>query len=78
VTLDQLGTQYHYVSMDMRLSKSSRLGGNRSIELMAELFNVFNRVNFGSPNGSLTSPAFLQVSTSSEAREAQFGLRFRF
>jgi hypothetical protein len=64
--------------MDMRISKSLRLGGNRSIELMAELSNVCDPVNFGSPNGSLTSPTLLQASSSSEAREAQFRLRFRF
>jgi hypothetical protein len=78
VTLEQLGKNYHYVSVDLRLSKSIRFGGSRSLELMAEVFNLFNRVNFGSPNGSLTSPTFLQVSSTSEAREAQFGVRFRF
>jgi hypothetical protein len=78
VTLDELGQQNHYFSVDVRVSKSFRLGGARSLELMAEVFNLFDRVNFGSPNGTLTSPTFLQLSSTSEAREAQFGVRFRF
>ncbi len=77
VTLEQLGKEYHFVNVDLRLMKAIRFG-SRSIELMAEVFNLFNRVNFGSPNGTLTSPTFLQVSSSSELREMQFGLRFRF
>lgn len=78
VTLDQLGQRNHYVSADFRLTKFVRLGGSRSLELMAEVFNLFDRVNFGAPNGTLTAPTFLALSSTSEAREWQLGVRLRF
>jgi hypothetical protein len=78
VTLDQLGERYPYFAVDARLTKSIRLGGGNSLELMAEVFNLFNRTNFNAPNGTLTSATFLQVSSTADGREAQLGLRFRF
>lgn len=78
VTLDRLGTRYGYVNLDTRLTKIVKLGGNRSLELMAEVFNLFNRTNFNTPNGTLTSTTFLQVASAADNREAQFGIRLRF
>ena len=77
VTLDQLGTKYGYVNVDVRLTKIFKFGTS-SIEAMAEVFNLFNRTNFNAPNGTLTSATFLQVSSAADSREAQFGIRFRF
>lgn len=78
VTLDQLGKRYNYVNLDARLTKIVRLGGKRSFELMAEVFNLLNRTNFSTPNGTLTSATFLEVSSAADNREAQLGIRFRF
>lgn len=78
VTLEQLEKRYPYFAVDLRLTKIVKLGGNRSVELMGEVFNLFNRTNFNTPNGTLTSSTFLQVSSSADGREAQLGLRFRF
>jgi hypothetical protein len=78
VTLDQLAERYPYFAVDVRLTKSIRLGGRGSLELMAEVFNLFNRTNFNTPNGTLTSATFLQTSSTSDGREAQLGVRFRF
>lgn len=78
VTLDQLGTRYPYFSVDLRLTKAVPIRGNVRLELLAEVFNAFNRTNFGTPNGTLTSTAFLTVATAADPREAQFGVRLRF
>jgi carboxypeptidase family protein/TonB-dependent receptor-like protein len=78
VTLDQLAKRSPYFAVDLRLTKIVKLGGPRSLELMAEVFNLFNRTNFSNPNGTLTSATFLDVSSSSDGREAQLGVRFRF
>ena len=78
VTLEQLGKRYNYLGVDARLTKVFSLGGARAIELMAEVFNLFNRVNYGSPNGLLTSSTFLQVSSSQSGREGQLAVRLRF
>ncbi len=71
VTLQQLGKRYNYLDADVRLTKSVGLGGGRTLDLMAEVFNLFNRANFNSPNGLLTSSTFLQVSSTQPSREGQ-------
>ena len=78
VTLDELAKKYHYVNVDLRLTKVVRLRGTSSLEFMAEVFNLLDRTNFNSPNGTLTSATFLQVASTADGREAQFGVRFRF
>lgn len=78
VTLDQLAKRYPYFEMDLRVTKVLSLGGARRLELMAEAFNLTNRTNFGTPNGNLSSPAFLTVSSAGSPFEMQLGARFRF
>ncbi len=78
VTADQFGHKYGYFNVDMRLTKVLHLGGERSLELMAEMFNVFNHTNFDAPNGVAISSSFLTLSSAEPSREGQFGARFRF
>ena len=41
------------------------------------MFNVFNRTQFGAPNGTVTNAAFGTVSTQANSpREVQLGLKF--
>ena len=63
VTLDQLAKRYPYFEIDLRVTKILTLGGERRLELMAEAFNATNRTNFGTPNGNLSAPTFLTVSS---------------
>jgi hypothetical protein len=78
VTAEQLGHTYAFINVDMRLAKTVRMGEHRSLELMAELFNIFNHPNFDAPNGTAISSTFLTLSSAEPSREAQFGARFRF
>jgi len=78
VTLDQLAKRYPYFEIDVRVTKILSLGGSRRLELMAEAFNLTNRTNFGNPNGTMTSPAFLTVSSAGSPFEMQLGARIRF
>ena len=78
ITANQLGHNYGFINFDARLEKTVRLGEHRSLELMAEMFNLFNHPNFGSPNGTAISSTFLTLSSASPSRETQFGARFRF
>ena len=65
-----------------------RLGGSGNIQLRVEIFNVFNRVNFGPPSliafsgtGTETAPlaSFGQIrSTVTSARQMQLGIRVTF
>ena len=47
-----------------------------NLEVRIEVFNAFNRVNFGVPNLNIASGAFGRIgSTATEAREMQFGVK---
>ena len=68
-----------YVSVDLRLTKAFTIFSGRQLQLFAEGYNVFNRVNFQStPNGNINSTSFLIRSTAADARQIQFGARFAF
>ena len=78
-------------TVDLALSKFfglSRLGAGRgTVELRAEVFNLFNRANFGPPalvafsgtEGEGPLPSFGQIrSTITSARQMQLGVRISF
>jgi hypothetical protein len=68
--------------VDMRLSKSMGNVNELRITLLAEVFNLFNRKNFGSYNTQLDSASFGQpVASSGNAyvpRSGQLGFRVEF
>jgi hypothetical protein len=43
--------------VDFHLTKDIRLGGSTKVQLLAEVFNVFNHANFGAYNTSLSATA---------------------
>jgi hypothetical protein len=49
-----------------------------SLQLGAQISNLFNRVNFGQYSGVLTSPFFGRANSASTARQFEFTLRFSF
>ena len=83
-----------YTDFDMRLTRSIKLGGDYSLKLTAEGFNLANHTNFASVNnivGSSFGPSFNVHGTSSLSpsqplgftaanpkREIQLGARFAF
>ena len=66
----------------MRLSKSFKLGKNRSIEALFEVFNITNHANFDRDDyiTRFTSPSFGHATdiVKNSQRQAEAGLRFRF
>jgi hypothetical protein len=68
--------------VDLRVSKRVRLGGTARATLMAEVFNLFNRKNFGNYVGQVDSATFGQPAAASGnaymARSGQLGIRFEF
>jgi hypothetical protein len=68
--------------VDMRVTKTVTLVNDVNIELLAEVFNIFNRKNYGAYNTTITSPNFgLPVAVSGNAyvpREGQLGVRVNF
>jgi hypothetical protein len=78
MTLEQLGRKDKFFTVDLRANKHFPLVRGARLEVMAELFNLFNRVNFNNPNQTLTSVSFLQVSGTGGGREGRLGVRVRF
>jgi carboxypeptidase family protein len=79
-----------FANVDLRLSKYFQVGGQR-IELIAQLFNVFNRANFNVPNANVSAgndattgrPLFgtvtqLLPNINAPSRQAEFAVRFQF
>ncbi|HEY2942498.1 MAG TPA: hypothetical protein VGN09_08705, partial [Vicinamibacteria bacterium] len=75
-----------FANVDLRLSKSIALHGigrSHRLELIAQVFNVFNRANENVPVLSLQSPIFGQVNTilpniNAPARQAELAVRYQF
>jgi outer membrane receptor protein involved in Fe transport len=67
---------------DLSITKRIRLDGVKqgmNGELRFEVFNLFNRANFGPPTNDFSSGAFGRISsTATEAREFQLGFKFSF
>lgn len=51
---------------------------NTKLELRAEAFNLFNRTNFGAPNGNISSSAFGTITSAFPAREIQLAAKLYF
>ena len=70
--------------LDIRVSKKFKMGGAKGIELIGEVFNVFNSKNPGGFIGNMTAANFGKPTEYAgdfkrgEQRLAQVGLRFEF
>jgi hypothetical protein len=70
-----------FFKLDLRLGYRLDLGARRTLDLFGEIFNVTDRANFANPTGDQASANFLRVtslSTSTNPRTGQFGVRFGF
>jgi hypothetical protein len=74
--------------VDLAFSKDARLNSRSRLEFRLEIFNLFNRANFGVPNltafaGAADGEALLGSfgrirNTTTSARQMQLGVRLRF
>jgi hypothetical protein len=79
-----------FSNIDLRFSKFFALGASHQVEFIAQLFNVFDRANFATPNGSITAgndpsgrPLFgqsqsLLANINAPSRQAEFAVRLQF
>jgi len=79
-----------FSNVDLRFSKFFTLPGTQQVEFIAQLFNIFNRANFATPNGSITAandisgrPLFgqsqsLLANINAPSRQAEFAVRWKF
>jgi hypothetical protein len=67
-----------FVSLDAQLSRAFRLGGERRITALIQVFNILNRANYFAPVGNALSPLFGQTLQVSNPRQGEVALRFSF
>ncbi len=67
-----------FFNADFGLLKDTRVMEKTSVQFRAEFFNIFNNVNFGMPDGTVTSGTFGKIFSARSARILQFALKFIF
>jgi hypothetical protein len=67
-----------FSSTDVSFMKLIQLGGTRRIQLRAEVFNIFNQVNWGGPGLTLGTASFGVISSADTLRRAELGVKFLF
>ncbi len=70
-----------FANLDFSLFKNFKIEAineESRLQLRFEIFNAFNRVNFGQPMPALSNPLFGRSRVSFDARQIQFGLKFTF
>ena len=69
----------HQWNVDASLFKRFHVRSGQTLEFRAEAFNVLNSAYFNAPNTNIDTPAGGRVtSTSNQARQIQFGLKYTF
>ena len=67
-----------FASVDLALVREIAFGPARTLQLRAEFFNLFNRVNFNLPNVNFLSGEFGQVTSAGDPRRIQLGVKMYF
>lgn len=67
-----------FYSFDFSVFKNIPFSERYSVQLRAEVFNVFNHTNLGLPNTNFLSPDFGKIFTALDPRRIQFGAKFYF
>jgi outer membrane receptor protein involved in Fe transport len=72
-----------FANIDLRFSKAFNFGQNQTVELIGQLFNIFNRANYNVPSNNITAGTFGQSTSllpniNAPSRQAEFAIRYRF
>jgi len=67
-----------YSRTDLSFMKSFALGGRYRAIFQAQIFNVFNEVNWNAPGTVFGSASFGQVTSALDMRQAELGFKFTF
>lgn len=68
----------NYFSIDLRTSRAFRLGGERRLEVLFEMFNLTNSKNLGGYDGNMRSSFFGQPRFALPPFQGQLGVRLDF
>jgi hypothetical protein len=67
-----------FYQWDLSLRKNFRLTERVQITPIFDVFNLFNRVNFGNPNTDVSSGSYGTIGSAQPSRQFQFGARVEF
>ncbi|MGD0988945.1 MAG: carboxypeptidase-like regulatory domain-containing protein [Candidatus Sulfotelmatobacter sp.] len=67
-----------YVDTDLSLQKNVPVTEAMKVQFRVDFFNLFNHTNYNAPDTSFGDANFGRLSTSQDAREMQFALKFYF
>jgi hypothetical protein len=67
-----------YQNVNFSLVKNTQIVEELNLQFRAEFFNLFNHPNFNLPDSFLGSPTFGRISSASEPRHIQFGVKLLF
>jgi hypothetical protein len=67
-----------FASVDLAVTRDIAFSPTNSLQLRAEFFNLFNRVNFNQPNTNFLSGEFGQIVSAGDPRRVQFGVKMYF
>jgi hypothetical protein len=68
----------HWRQVDVSLKKMFRFTRKANLEVRAEVFNVFNTVNFNNPDTRVDNAGYGTIASARIPRQSQFTLSFRF
>ena len=66
------------VTTDLSLMKNFPIHGGTQLQFRAEIFNAFNNVNYGNPNGAFNSTSFGRISSAGSMRQMQLSGKIFF
>ncbi|MBI2221941.1 MAG: TonB-dependent receptor [Acidobacteria bacterium] len=67
-----------YLTLDLQASKTFEFGGQRSLELIFQVFNLTNRANYLPAVGNALSPLFGQSTAVASGRQGELAIRLNF
>jgi hypothetical protein len=67
-----------YMSTDLTMMKNFPIGARMRVQVRAEVYNLFNTVNFNNPNASFGSAGFGRITSAGSMRQMQLGAKVLF
>jgi hypothetical protein len=67
-----------FVTTDLAMLKNVPIAGAVQFQIRAEIFNVFNMVNYNNPNATFGSASFGRISSAQNMRQMQLGGKLMF
>jgi len=65
-------------SVNLNIMREFLFGESYRLQFRTEMYNAFNRANFGNPNAAIGNPTAGQINSTAEPRTMQLALKLYF